>query len=806
MKLRLRKILKFLALGTAVLLLLLALAGVWLVRRSWPQVAGEIRVAGLHGPVEVLRDRWGVPNLYARDEHDLFFAQGYVHAQDRLWQMEFNRRVSSGTLGEILGPGLLEADKYLRTLGLRRAAQRDWQVLDAETRGLMAAYSDGVNAYVAENRGRLPLEFLLLGVDPAPWTPVDSLGWGKLMSLNLSFNHPYEILRARLAAKLGPQAVAQLLAPYPADGPVTVPSGSGSGDRLTAAPPAATLHPAVSRILARPPFLWASNSWAVRGERTVTGRPLLANDTHLGLGLPSVWYENGLHGGRFDATGFSFPGLPLVVIGHNRRITWGITNLCADVQDLYTEKLDDRRHPSRYQFRGVWRPLAMTVETLQLKGAAPVRLEVRSTHHGPIINDIMPELAKAEPTALRWVSLDGDRLVSGLRRMNLAGGWRDFHAALRDWVAPSVNFTYADVDGNIGYHSSGRVPLRVAGHEGLLPVPGWSGQFEWRGFIPFDAMPRSLNPAQGFVLSANNKVVGDDYPYFLTRDMADPYRARRIRDRLAATPKVSAESVRTLQADVTSLPAAALRPFLLRVTPRDDRERRALEEVRRWDLRLTADSPGAALFEVWLYHLWSDLFADELGDDLMRSYRNFGLAQVPMLADLLAQPASPWFDDVRTAGKRETRDEIVARSFTAAVSWLAKQQGDDPRRWSWGGIHSLTFAHAPLGQSGIGLLDWAFNSETLPMGGDTFTVNEATPDVAKPYASSFGVAQRLIVDLADFDRTQAINSTGQSGLPFHAHRDDQVRPWWQVKYHSQPFSRGAVEKAAQDRLTLRPQR
>jgi penicillin G amidase len=767
MKARLWKILKIAALGAAALLVVLAAVGTWLVRRSWPQAEGEIRLAGLHGPVEVLRDRWGVPHLYAGDEHDLLFAQGYVHAQDRLWQMEFNRRVSSGTLGEILGPGLLDADRYLRTIGLRRAAQRDWEVLDPETREMLSAYADGVNAFLDGHRDRLPLEFLLLGVEPEPWTPVDSLSWGKLMSLNLSFNHPYEALRARLAAQVGAEAVDQLLAPYPADGPVTIPPGSPGG----------TVHPVLSRILARPPYQWASNGWAVSGDRTATGRPLLANDTHLGLGLPSVWYEVGLHGGGFDLAGFSFPGMPWIVLGHNQRIAWGITNLCGDNQDLYVEKLDDPENPTRYEHRGAWRPLTVTVETLRLKGADPVRLEVRSTHHGPLINGILPELANAEPMALRWTSLDGDRLVSSLRRINLAAGWNDFHEALRDWAAPGVSFLYADVDGNVGYHSSGRLPLRAPGHDGAAPVPGWSGDFEWRGFIPFEEMPRALNPEQGFVVSANHKVVDDGYPYVISRDMADPYRARRINERLAAMPRVGVEDVQALQADVTSLPAADLVPFLLQVKPRDDRERRALEELRRWDLRLTADTPGGAVFEVWLWHLWADLFGDELGEELLGIYRNYGLAQVPMVADLMARPDSPWFDDVRTRDRRETREEIVARSFSAAVAWIAERHGDDPGRWSWGALHTVTFAHAPLGQSGLRPLELIFNSATLPAPGDTFTVNEATPDVANPFATSFGVSQRLIVDLADFDRTLAVNSTGQSGLPFHRHRVERVRAW-----------------------------
>ena len=801
----LRRALRWSAAVLALLIAALAITAVVLVRRPWPQESGRVAAAGLARPVEVARDRWGVPHLYAASARDLFFAQGYVHAQDRLWQMEFNRRVSAGRLSEVLGPALLDADRYLRTLGLRRAAALDWPLLDGGTRAALQAYADGVNRFLAAHRGRLPLEFTLLGFAPEPWTPVDSLAWCKLMSLNLSLNYGWEILRARLIARVGEAGARELLPPYPRGAPVIVPPEAGGYAALGSRGGAAAVPAALASILGRPGMTWASNSWAVHGRRTASGRPLLANDTHLGLGIPSIWYENGLHGGGLDVAGFSFPGMPAVVIGFNGQIAWGITNMCSDVQDLFLERLDDRRRPRRYLFRDVWRPLGVVRETIRVKGGKPVELVVRSTHHGPLLNDVVPELKGGPPAALQWTALAGGRLADALLAANHATSWREFRAALRLWDYPSVNFTYADVDGNVGYQSSGLVPVRGGGARGLVPVPGWTGRHEWEGFIPWPAMPNVLNPPAGFVVTANHRVVGDGYPYFIADDMADPYRAARIRERLAATPAATPETMRALQADVHSLPAAALRPHLLRVAPRSELERRALAEVAAWDLGMTAGSAGATVYQAWLWFLWSRLFEDELGKELMVSYRQLGLSQVPMLVDLLARPESRWYDDRRTPAV-EGRAEVLRRSFAAAVAWLAERYGDDPARWSWGRVHPMTFVHAPLGQSGIGPLEWAFNSAAGPAPGDPFTVNEMLHDLEKPFAVVFGVSQRLIVDLGAPARSLAVNSTGQSGHAFHRHRADQVGPWRDVAYHPLLTSRAAVEREAEARLTLVPER
>jgi len=807
-----RRLWKYLRRTVLVLAGLLVVAGLvfyGLVRRAWPEVDGRLAVPGLEAPVEIVRVEPGVPHLYARSAHDLFFAQGYVHAQDRLWQMEFNRVVGQGRLAALFGEGALEIDKVMHVFDITRAAEHDWQVLSPATRALLTAYADGVNAYLATHRGRLPIEFTLLGVEPRPWRPVDSLAWGKLMALNLSLNHPFEILRAHLIAKLGEPAARRLMSPYPASAPVIVPPGvhgydGHAGLQAVQGEPRSRLAalPGFGRITGTGPA-WGSNGWVVAGSRTASGRPLLANDTHLGLQMPSVWYQVGLHGGGYDEAGFSFPGMPFVVIGHNRRIAWGITNLCADVQDLYMERLDDPAHPRRYQFQNAWRDLVVRREEIAVKGKPNFVLEVRETLHGPIVNDAISELKGSPPTALRWPALAGTRLVDALSALNLARDWSSFHQALASWDTPSVNFVYADVDGHIGYQSTGRVPVRVAGHQGMVPVPGWDGRSEWQGFIPYEEMPNLLDPPSGFIVTANNKVVGDDYPHFLAYDMADPYRAQRLNGLLAAGHRFTRESLRAIQADTQGLPAAALRPYLLAVPPAGERERRALDEVRRWDLRYEPGAAGASVYEVWYWYLLADTLGDELGPDVLKEYRAVGLSQVPSIVDLMGRPDDPLFDDRRTPAV-ERRDDIVRRSLTHAVSWLSRRYGNDPAGWTYGRVHSITFVHAPLGQSGIAPLERLFNSATFPARGTAFTVDAGMADPLNPLAVVFGTSQRMIVDLSDLETSTWVNSTGQNAQLWHRHREDQIPKWEAVEGYPMRFGEAAVRAHSEARLTLVP--
>jgi penicillin G amidase len=807
MRSRLWKYLRRAVLVLAALLVVLAGVFYWLVRRAWPEVDGRLAVPGLSAPVEIVRVEPGVPHIYARNAHDLFFAQGYVHAQDRLWQMELNRNLGAGRLAELFGEGALEIDKVMRVLGLSRAAALDWRTLSPATRALLTAYADGVNAYVSAHRGRLPIEFTILGVEPRPWTPVDSLTWGKLMSLNLSLNHAFEILRVHLIARLGEPVARRLVSPYPATAPVIVPPGvhgyagfavpRRSRTDLAALPGLAMISGAGT--------VWGSNGWVVAGSRTASGRPLLANDTHLGLQLPSIWYQVGLHGGGYDVAGFSFPGMPFVVIGHNQRIAWGITNLCADVQDLYIEKLDDAKHPRRYQFKDAWRDLVLRREAIPVKGKPEVMFEVRETHHGPIVNDVLPELKGSPPMALRWPALGGTRLIDALSAVDRATDWPSFHRALAAWDTPSVNFVYADVDGHIAYQSTARVPIRAAGHQGLVPVPGWDGRSEWQGFIPYEEMPRLLDPPAGFIVTANNKVVGDGYPHYLAYDMADPYRAQRITELLAAGRRFTLEGLRAVQADTLGLPAAALRPLLLAVPPAGERERTALDEVRRWNLRHEPEAAGASVFEVWYWYLLGDILEDELGPDVLKEYRTTGLSQVPSIVGLMSRPDDPLFDDRRTPAV-ERRDDIVRRSLTKAVAWLAERYGDDPADWTYGRMHSITFVHAPLGQSGIAPLERLFNSATFPARGTAFTVDAAMADSTPPFPVVFGTAQRMIVDLGALEASTWVNSTGQDAQLFHRHREDQIPKWEAVESYPMRFGKAAVEAHPEARLTLVPEK
>jgi penicillin amidase len=796
-----RKALRILGILLLALVVIAAGVGTWLVRRPWPQTEGNLQVAGLTAPVQVIRDRVGVPQIYAQNEHDLFFAQGYVHAGDRLWQMEFNRRIGAGTLSAVLGSGTLEIDLFMRTLGLRRAAEQEAALLEDDTRAILQAYADGVNAYVDTHRSRLPLEFTILGVDPAPWTPADTLVWGKVMAYNLCGNLDYELLRAQIVAQLGAAAAQQLMPPYAGGAPVIIPPEARSYGWLRDV--SIELPAGLDALLSSASPDAGSNNWVVHGSRTATGKPLLANDMHLGLDLPSIWYEVGLHGGRFDVAGFSFVGVPLIIVGHNSRIAWGVTNLPSDVQDLYIEKADGA-NPAQYEYKGQWLDLQMVPETIEIEGQSPQTIYVLVTRHGPIVNSVMGSLKDAEPMALQWTALQPRRIWRAVTLLDTASNWDEFRAALSYWDVPSQNFVYGDVDGNIGYQSTGLIPIRAAGHDGTLPVPGWTGEYEWQGFIPFDELPSVYNPPTGFIVSANNKVVPDSYPYHLATEWSAPYRAGRVTALLAADDSITIQDMQDIQSQTYSLPAAALRPYLLAIQPSTDLETRALAQVSAWDLYLESDRVGAAVYEVWNWFLVNNTLSDELGEDLLQTYLAHDELHMPMMIDLMAQPDSTWFDDHSTAAV-ETRDDIAKRSLTDAVAWLSSHYGSDPAKWQWGRLHYKVFVHNPLGQCGIGILENLFNSKAIPARGDSFTVDAAWLSLEdEPFRMTGGASERYIADLSNLENSLTVITTGQSGQLFHPHRTDQISAWQSIQYHAMIFSREAAEANPEGVLTLSP--
>src|SRR5579883_2219627 len=520
------------------------------MHRPLPKTRGKLHLAELHEPVEIVTDRYGVPHIYANNEDDLYLAQGYVHAQHRLWQMELNRRIGSGRLAELFGEIALEPDRFARRLGLHRAAAAAVRTLPPHSARILDAYARGVNAFISSHRTNLPLEFTLLRLTPAPWQPADTMQWSKMMGWNLGGNWETELIRARLVARLGPERAAKLETGYDPSHPLIIPPGvSYKGTNLGLLEQYATL-----RQLSGFGLLGASNNWVVDGSMTITGKPILCNDPHLGQTAPSIWFECHLVAGEIDVVGATFPGAPGVIIGHNRHVAWGVTNAISDVEDLYIEKFNPQ-NPIQYEYKGQWEEAEVIREEIRVKGRAePLIEEVRITRHGPILTS-MPNPQSAEtaeaagsnghnpvpaelPLALRWTGLQQCHILSSIPKLNRATNWEEFREAMRDWDVPPQNVIYADKEGNIGYIMAGAIPIRAQG-QGLLPSPGRTGEYAWVGYIPFDELPQTYNPEQHFIVTANNRVVDDNYPYYITNEWLNGYRAQRIRDLLTSKGKLA---------------------------------------------------------------------------------------------------------------------------------------------------------------------------------------------------------------------------------------------------------------------------
>ena len=770
-----------------ILLILVALAGIGtgavLVWRTFPRISGQLAVPGLDAPVEIIRDRWGIPHLYAQNGHDLFFAQGYVHAQDRLWQMDFNRRVPSGRLSELFGEVTLRSDRFLRTIGMRRAAEEERAHLDPESAAGLAAYAAGVNAWISQHRLELPIEFTLLRYRPEPWTPTDTLAFGKLLAWTLGGNWRYQLLRAQLIARFGIEGMRFLIPPYSPDAPVIVPRGSRYDSwRATALLQLLDAGGLPSGI--------GSNNWVLGASRTATGHPLLANDPHLEAQMPATWYEMHLVGGPYDVTGATLPGAPGVVIGHNADIAWGVTNAFPDVQDLYIEQFHPT-DPARYLYRGRWEPARVVRETIGVRGRRdPVVETVRITRHGPIINDVVGGLGGF--LALRWTALEPGTISASLLRLDRARTWDEFRAALRLWTVPAQNFVYADRQGTIGYQLPGRIPIRAKG-DALVPVPGWTGEYEWVGEIPFDRLPSVLRPPRGYIVTANNRIVSDSYPFFLTQEWGPGFRAARIESLLAPLRRATIADMQAIQLDQMSLPGREIVRALADLHTTQEPAAGLLADLRSWDGVLRPDSRPAAIYEAFRIALVPRVFKDILGDDLYKQYIERPEAWQLALDGLLRDPSSRWWGS-------EGRDAVIANVLKETHDVLTRRLGADRSKWTWGRLHAMRFVH-PLGR--VWALSWIFNAGAPPTGGDLFTVNNG--GFAEDTFSQIIVASyRQVIDVGDWDRSVAIHTTGQSGLPFHRHYKDFVAMWATGGYHPMLFSRPRIEQAAEGTLTLTP--
>ncbi len=802
------RLLKGIGITVLVLVVVLVAFVVWFVNKSLPQIDGQLQVAGLKSQVQVVRDPLGVPHIYADNVDDLFFAEGYVQAQDRLWQMEYNRRIGHGTLSEMFGAATIKQDRFLRTMGLGRSAETDYAALSADEKRPLEAFARGVNAFADAHKNNLPLEFTILGTSFAPWQPVDTLAWGKVMAYDLGGNYDAELLRAALIAQVGQAKAKELMPAYPATGPFSIPPEAKSYASLDQAVPQTTPvtnigTPRLTEIAAfdaslglRVPEV-GSNDWVIDGAKSTTGKPILANDPHLGIQMPSIWYEIGLHcttqndACPYNVAGFTFPGVPGVVIGHNDRIAWGVTNVGPDVQDLFIEEINPQ-NPNQYKFNGKWQDMQVVDEPIKVKNVVSETLKVQITQHGPIMTPVLGA-GVTQPLALQWTALrERSHLFESVLRIDRAKTWDEFRNALKLWDAPSQNFVFADVDGNIGYQVPGNIPIRAKG-DGSVPVPG-TGDYEWTGYIPFDELPFVYNPPNHYVATANQQTVPYTYKYLITGDWAAPYREQRITDLLKAKDKLSVDDIKAIQGDVYSIPLAQLQKSLVALQPDGLTQQRALELVKSWDGKLTTDAAGGSITAVTLERLIQNTFTSQLGAGLGNDYAGTTDYSRRAILALLDQPNSTWW---QPAG----RDAILKKSFAEAVDALGKQFGDTPSAWTWGKLHTATFNH-PLGS--VQPLNLIFNVGPVAVPGGVNTVFATSYKPTVSFAASSVSSLREIVDLSNLANSQQIHTTGESGQPFDKYYGDMVLMWRDVQYAPFYFDRAALDKVKAGTLVLTP--
>jgi penicillin amidase len=862
--------------GVLLLVLLTGVIFVWITtRRPHPEVTGTHSIEGLEAPVQVNRDANGVPHIYAESARDLYFAQGYVHAQDRFWQMEFWRRIGAGRLSALLGESAVSVDVFMRTMGFTEIAKAEYRSLPAPVRRHLEAYAQGVNAYIGpRSPGELSLELRLLelqGRDPQiePWKPHHTLTWLKVMAWELGSNMQTELDTLELVRSVGLDLTRQFFGSYRYEEmPVVVTNEERRRSReRRGLSPLSTKQRAPNPVLgdlARPQsrlralagvptrlseggitasvapyrplrsgYQPGSNAWVIGGSHTEDGSPLLANDPHLGIRMPSIWYEVHLHTKTDDSSededalhvgGYSFVGAPGVIVGHNREISWGVTNVDPDVQDLFIERINPE-DPTEYRVNGTWREMDLRSETIRIAGRhEPKEIVVRETRHGPIVTDLpgneshrgfgieQPRLSseamQLRALALQWTALEPNTTMTAVYRLNRAEDFGEFRDAVKRFDVPGQNFVYADDDGNIGYQASGQVPIRRNG-SGRLPVPGWNDRYAWTGYVPFDELPFSYNPEKDYVVTANNPVTEPEYPHHIADHFDYGYRARRI-DELIRTHEgpISRRDVAGMHGDLYARSAAEILPVVLRDAVFSRARSRILEAERdaasaaeqletaretlsSWDRSMKTSSAGAALFGLLYQHLAEELFRDQFAESLWSrsGLLGSGSRMQNAIHALLERPESRYWDDATTLEVTETRDRILGRALVAALREGMRQFDEtDIEEWEWGVLHTATFRNQSLGTSGISVVERIFNRGPVPVGGGLEQVTSAKWDLSDPYEVVHVSSMRQIIDMGEPGRSLMMHTTGQSGHPYHRHYADFIQPWRQVEYHRHRWS------------------
>ena len=816
-------------------------------KESFPQIDGQIKAEGLDGAVDIYRDAMGIPHIYASTSHDIFFAQGYVHAQDRFWQMDSWRHIGSGELSKMFGSGQVETDTFLRTLGWRQTAEAEWEGLGPEPKAILQAYAEGVNAYLKDHKDTaLSLEYSILGLlSPdytlEEWTPIHSLTWGKAMAWDLRGNMGEEIERAVLLKTFTPEQVQQLFPDYPNDHPVIVNKiGDGQASNTLPGSQPANINFASlpldsladnASLLDAALGPWSdgigSNSWAVSGDLTDTGMPYLANDPHLGIQMPSIWYQVGLHCIEktaecpFEVGGFSFAGVPGVIIGHNNQIAWGFTNTGPDVMDLFIERVNPE-NPNQYEVNGQWVDFGIREETIQVTGSEAVVIEVRSTRHGPVISDAYGPLKdQGDPKdtefeafkdragvdlpenyviALAWTALTPSTPFEAIWGFDKAQNWEEFRKAASGFHVPAQNLIYADADGNIGYQMPGDIPIRKNG-DGTLPVPGWTDEYEWTGFIPFEELPYTFNPVEGYIVTANNQVPPNDYPYLITKDWDYGFRANRIAGMIKnAGGKIDIPYLQGMQADSYDALAAIFAPLLLDLNPASDLAP-ALDTLKDWDYQDRADSISASVFNAF----WRALLKNTFDDELPERYQTDGGSRWnEVMRNMAKNPNDPFWDDKTTSDVTENMNDMLKKSFADGITELKGIFGKDMSTWKWGDLHAATFRNSTLGESGVFLIEDLFNRGPFPTGGGDTLVDATGWSVKDGYETNWLPSMRMLVDFSDLNNSLTVHTTGQSGHAYHKHYADMTPLWAGIQYYPMWWEQESVIKDSEGHLQLIP--
>ena len=771
-----------------------------------PEKEGIKILPALHTNVEVITDNYGVPHIYAENDHDLFCALGYIHASHRLFKMDQMVRVAEGKLSEAFGSELVELDIFLRTLGIRQISREITPKLNPEVIDIIKAYVEGVNNYIDLNEHNLPVEFRIGRYKPIKWEPCNCVSFVRLMGWDLTQSWNAEIVFYKLLEIYGAEKTREVLPTFLKDWPESIPDYSTDFSDILS--DFRSKNAAVSKFLGIESSHVGSNNWVVSGAKTVSDAPIICNDPHLGYSQPAVWFEVHLVSPDIDVVGVTFPGLPGVVIGHNRNIAWGFTNMMTDDVDFYVETLSPDR--DKYLYNGKWESVITREETIRIKGRHDTTVTVYSTRNGPIINNIHKLLNNSDKAiSFRWTGQDFSDEFKGMLDINRARNWKEFREAAKYYKVPGQNVAYADVYGNIALVSMGNVPIRKGG-EMLLPLQGDDPKYTWRRYVPYNEMPFVLNPQSGFVASANVKFVRDNYPYYISNHYEPQYRFRRIVEVLSRNKKFSIEDMKKLQLDDYSLYAKEVLQYFFEAVPdtelTDLLEIKAYKSLRVWDFYENINSFEATIFNTMIVEMMKLIYKDEMdlaGEDIFEQFLNFSSFSIRNSMELLKRGESPWFDNILTRNVVERRKDILLKSFENAIKFLRKSYSPNFSEWEWGKIHTLTHNH-PLGK--VGIIDklFGFNVGPFPSPGSGVTINCGAFSLNEPFETKDGPSLRFVMPLDDLENIYSVIPTGQSGIPKHPNYDDQAPLYNSGQYKIVTTNRFRLMKEGAKVLTLKP--